>query len=125
MTALVCVRLVGSGELREVEPGNPVVLARDVYEADRGHSIFGFSSDYLARTSALQWAATCPSEAAYVLEQDDSDNYGGFRWVLSDLVGAPRDLISTIPAPASEPELRMAEELGGRPWGAPRREVRS
>ena len=125
MTGLVCIRLVSTGELREVEPTNAVVLQRDVYEADRGAAIYGFPRDHLARTSALEWAATCPGEAAYVLEEDDSDDCGGFRWVLSDLVGARRDLVPTIPAPASEPEILMAAEFQGRPWGAPRREVRS
>jgi hypothetical protein len=123
VTALVCIRLV-SGELREVEPANPVVLAKDVYEADREPAIFGPSSSYLSQCTAQAWCAFAPCEPAYVLEVDHSDEYGGFKWVLADLVDAPREDVPTVPAHSSEREIEMAAELQGRTWGAPRRPSR-
>jgi hypothetical protein len=120
----ILVRLVASGELREIEPVNPVILARDVYAADRAQFVYGQVGERLESTTAAAWLTASPGEAAFVLEVDDSDEFGGFRWVRSALVVVPSET-PTVPAPSSDSERAMVVEMGGRPWGNPRREVRS
>ena len=79
------VRVIATGEIREVTPEHPVVLALDVFPSDRGLAIYGHADEYLSRCDARAWACVCPGQPAYVLETGGAGDLAGCRWLLAEL----------------------------------------